>query len=674
MPDLASRPVRPALWSDRDSQPTSYERPSLLPLLVLALLMAGYAWLFGWLSLSRYWAYEMHALDMGNMSQAAWNTVHGHPYWFTNMRLPYSIEAWRTTTRLSFHVEALFPVISLVYLIWPRPESLLILQTAALTAGAVAVYLLARDILQSAWLAIVFVLVYLLFPALEAMNLYEFHPVSLATPLLLFAFWFARRRHYALFVLCCLAAMGTKEEIGLVVAMLGLYVALVNRQWPVGLSMAAVGAAWSLFAVLVVEHHFRQPGTVTYVRNRYGYLEKYGHGIHGVLETVLHHPGDIVQVVFAWPKLGYLQRLLAPVGYTALLAPLILLIGLPSFAINLLSSDFHMFSGLGDNSAELIAVIVIAGILGTRLAISLLGMWLPGARASLAMACFVLIMALVNQHVNGYTPLGAFYQVPTVTYHQRLANHFVSMVPAGVPVSTQDQLDPHLSSRHDLYLFPDTGRADFGAPALSAANYILLDASAPTYPLPSYQLHDYAQSWIHRPGWGIAAAKNGLILIKKGAARQTVPPQFYTYLWASGGSMQHRLQAQQNGLQIIGYSVAHTDLPNHFVPNLAYTFYLRPSRPVAQNLRPVVFEVLKGSMIGCVPEPLGLAWFPTSNWSVGHTYQVRMEPLETSIATPGTAHLSVELVPTPAGPHPDCAALWHSHGHLWSAGQLTIQF
>ncbi|HEX8917077.1 MAG TPA: hypothetical protein VF898_01115, partial [Chloroflexota bacterium] len=60
-------------------------------------LAVVYALLFGWLSLQSYWAYQMHALDMGNMAQAAWNTIHGHPFRFTNMRLPYhGIEAWGT--------------------------------------------------------------------------------------------------------------------------------------------------------------------------------------------------------------------------------------------------------------------------------------------------------------------------------------------------------------------------------------------------------------------------------------------------------------------------------------------------------------------------------------------------------------------------------------------------
>ena len=114
---------------------------------------AAYTLLFGWLSLRRYATYQMHALDMGNMGQAAWNTLHGNPFYFTNMRLDfYHIEAWGTTSRLSFHVEPIFPIFSLQLSDPSGPESLLVLQTIALAAGALPVYLLANDILNSRWL------------------------------------------------------------------------------------------------------------------------------------------------------------------------------------------------------------------------------------------------------------------------------------------------------------------------------------------------------------------------------------------------------------------------------------------------------------------------------------------------------------------------------------------
>lgn len=664
MTDLAEAPAATPSNPAPDA-----ERRSLLPGVLLALLTAGYALLFGWLSLMRYWAFQMHALDMGNMGQAAWNTVHGHPFYFTNMRLPYAIEAWNTTTRLSFHVEALFPVISLVYLIYPHPESLLVLQTLAIAAGAIPVYLLGRDVIGSRWLALGFATAYLLFPAVEAMNLYEFHAVSLATPLLIFAFWFAWHCRYVPFVLCALAAMGTKEQIGLVVAMFGLWVTIVNRDRLVGLGTTAVGTLWSLFAVLVVERHYRLPGTVTYTKTRYAYL---GHGLHGALHTVLHNPGAFFHVIFIWPKLGYVEQLLVPVAFLPLAAPYAILLGAPTLALNLLSQDFHMYSALGDNSAELIAVTMIAGILGARTVIGLLARTLSRGTAVLALGVYLLALVLWNQQANGFAPLSARFQVPSIGTHQRVEARFVGMIPPSVPVSTQDKLDPALSSRRYLYLFPDTGRRP--DPPLVPANYILLDASGEIYPLPSDQLHDDAMGYIRRKGWGVAAAQDGLILIRNGASSKTIPPAFYTYMNGEGIRPSHQLQGTDRGIRLLGYDVAKTDLPNHRIPNLAYTFYLRPAQASNSDLQPIVFETVDNRMIKCQDVALGLAWLPTSSWRTGHTYVVRMQPLETDWHMPGTARLYMALQPALHGSAPTCQTLWQQHGRLHGLGSLNISF
>jgi uncharacterized membrane protein len=638
---------------------------------LLVLAATAYGALFGWLSLERYWTYQMHALDMGNMGQAAWNSVHGHLFYFTNMRLPYKIEAWNTTTRLSFHVEALFPAISLVYLAFARPESLLILQTLAIALGAIPTYFLARDVLKNRWLALVFGLAYLLYPTVEALNLYEFHPVALATPLLIAAFLFLERRQWVLFGACCLAAMGTKEEIGLIVAMFGLYAAVVLKERRIGFATAAAGVIWSLVATLVIEHHFRQTPTVTYLRSRYGYLcpsPAQSCGIQGVVHTLTHDPGSIIGVIFVWPKLGYLLRLLAPLGFMALLSPIALLLGLPTLALNLLSNDFHMYSGVGDNSAELASVVVIASILGARTLISVLRPWLSPFGASVAVAIWVLGLAGWNQYTSGFTPVGSAYQAPAGSSHQKIADTFVSMIPGDVPVSTQDQLDPHLSSRHYVYLFEDIGGG-----AVPQADYVLLDASAPTYPLPSYQLHEKAMNLLQSPGWGVAAANDGLILLEHGAGSSSITPAFYTYMMAGSDKGSSPLSGSAGGLDVLGYSRERADLPNHHIPNLAYTFYFRPSQPVVADLEPVVYEMMGGQLMGCVKDPLGLAWLPSSQWIPGQTYRVQMDTLETNWNVPGTAALSMELLPMSAGdPSVSCGQLWARHGRLWDVGTLDI--
>ncbi|HZU11596.1 MAG TPA: DUF2079 domain-containing protein [Chloroflexota bacterium] len=638
---------------------------SSLPALTAAALAVAYALLFGWLSLRAYWGFEMHALDMGNMGQAAWNTIHGHPFAFTNMYPLYAIEAWGTTTRLSFHVEYLYPLIALVYLIYPHPESLLILQTIAIAAGALPIYLLARD-LVGRWTAVILVAAYLLFPATEALNLYEFHPVALATPLLLFAFLFAYRRQYLLFALAALAAMGTKEQIGLIVAMLGLYIAAVNRDRIVGLASAAIAAGWSLIALLVVEHHFRTPGSKSYLHTRYGYLLGHnGHGLHAVLHTLSHNPLIIWQNLAGWPKADFLVHLLAPLGFLSIFGAPFLLLGAPSFAIDLLSDDPHMYSALGDNSAELISVAVVAAVFGAYVLVKMLRPyrleWVPG----------VLLLAgmIWQQHVDGFTPLGPRFQTAPIGPHQMLQRRFVALVPAGAAVSTSDTLDPHLSSRRWLYLYPLLGTgATPGEGRLAPARDILLDVTSPVYPIPPDQQYSAAVQQIHHSGWGIVAARDGLILIARGAHAKHIPRAFYSFLHA-GGRPPHAVSGAAHGLAVTGYSRAATDLANHRIPSYAYTIDLRPSRHVS-NLQPVLYEMIDGRLHGCDPFPLGLSWLPTSRWTPGHTYAVRMQPFETQWnGPPRTIDMVLSLQPVRRETDP-CTTFWSHRSRLWPVGTV----
>ncbi|HCG00265.1 MAG TPA: hypothetical protein DEV93_06935 [Chloroflexi bacterium] len=661
----------PATAQERDDQPSigATSRISTIDALALGLVglfAFGYGMLFGWLSLRRYWGYQMHALDMGNMGQAAWNTIHGHPFFFTNIRLPWQLEAWGTTTRLSFHVEPIFPLLSLSYLIHPGPESLIVLQTAALALGAVPTYLLARDVLSSALAGVIFSLVYLLFPTLEAMNLYEFHPVALATPLLIAAFLFAYRRQYLPFAVCCLLAMATKEEIGLTVALFGLYIAKVQSERRIGLLTAVAGILWSLFAVFVIEHHYRQPGTLTYLHTRYGYLEGSGHGIGGVIHTILHDPRAIASHLLIWPKADYVRYLLIPAGLLALLAPEILLLGAPTFVLNLLSSDFHMYSGVGDNSAELISVVVVASIVGAARARQLLGRAVPARRATVAVALYVLLAALVTQNAFGYTPIGPNYAVVSIGPHQRLADRFVSMVPPGAPVSTQDQLDPHLSSRHYLYLFADTGRQ----PPLVPANDVVLDISAPEYAQPLPDIHAKAMELLHQ-GWGVVAARDGLIYLRRGAGNKRIPASFYGFMRADQARPQQPLGGQINEMQLVGYDVARTDQPNHRIPNLEYNIYLRSHSSHPGNYIPVIFEIQAGREIGCSMSA-SLYWLPTTKWIGGHTYRVAMQPLETQSNDPGMAELQLSI--QPGLTRPSCGTAWQHRGALTSVGTQTLSW
>jgi len=660
-----ARPVTSTLRSAHEPNSRRSGRAATASMLVVGAGVCAYALVFGRLSWRSYWAFQMHAQDMGNMGQAAWNTVHGHPFSFTNVRQPWHLEAWNTTTRLSFHVEALFPFISLTYLIFPHPESLIYLQVIAVALGAIPVFLLARSVLQSALLGVAFAFAYLLFPTVQSMTLYEFHPVSLATPLLLLAFLFAYRNNMPGFVVCCLVAMGTKEEIGLVVAVLALYIGLMRGRWQIVLPLALFGVAWSLFATIVVEHHFRHPGTYTYAQKRYGYL---GHGIRGVLHTVLHRPGAIVSHVFTLSKAAYLWRLIVPDGLLAVLSPWTLLITAPTVALNLLSIEPKMYSGLGQDSAEVVSVVTIAAIFGARYVLNALAYIFSSFRARLIVATYVTFTAAISSFVYGYAPLDQHFALPEIGYHQQLEARFASRIPAAAVVSASDQIDPHLSSRRYLYLFPDIGVA----PPLMPATFALIDVSAPPYPVPTYQMYDRTHELLTRKGWSIVDARDGLLLLRRGPGRHTPSAAFYTFLNPQSLEGATKLSGAAQGLAPVAYAVQRTDRVNNRNPGVQFKVWLRVQRRIRENVEPVVFEVSNGSMVDCSSDPLGLAWFPPSRWKPRRTYTVAMSPIPVSEESRAPVHFVLTLARAHAHSGRSCQFFWSLRGKTWKLGNVAV--
>ena len=154
----------------------------------------------------------------------------------------------------------------------------------------------------------------------------DFHPVALATPLLLGAWWFLDEEQRLLpFALLAGLAMLTKEHVGLVVAGMGVWHAISRRRPVPGLPIAAAGLAVSVLTVALVIPHFSPSGASVFGA-RYGGI---GGSPGGIARTAVHHPGRIAAEATERRDALYVVRLSAPVAALALLAPEALLAAVP---------------------------------------------------------------------------------------------------------------------------------------------------------------------------------------------------------------------------------------------------------------------------------------------------------------------------------------------------------
>jgi len=277
--------------------------------LTVVAAMAAYGAGFAALSLLRQRAFATGRFDLGNMVQAVWWTAHGHPLQMTNLH-------GQQISRLAAHVDPILAVFGPLWWIWPSPDLLLVTQALAVAAGAWPVFLLARKHLESSRAALGFALAYLLYPATGWLTLNEFHPVALATPLLLFAFWYLDNDRLLPFALFAVAAAACKEEIGLVVAGFGLWYALAKRRRAEGTAIAVLGVAWSAIAIAVVIPHFHTAGESDF----YGRYSEVGGSAAGIVKTAFTDPVRLLDAAFSARDLHYLLELVAPLAALCLLA------------------------------------------------------------------------------------------------------------------------------------------------------------------------------------------------------------------------------------------------------------------------------------------------------------------------------------------------------------------
>ncbi|MGZ6368367.1 MAG: DUF2079 domain-containing protein, partial [Ktedonobacteraceae bacterium] len=308
----------------------------------------------------RYVTFKAGAFDLGNMDQVLWNTIHGRFFQFTNQ----AIDWYGPPTRLAIHFEPIILPLSLLYAFHADPRILLVFQTLVLGSGALPVFILTRKYIPE-WpiFATLMAAAYLLSPALLGLNIFDFHPVSLATPLLLYAILALTYKRYVWFLIACVLACMCKEDIPLSVALLGILVIWKYKLPRLGTVLLIGGLLWSFIAFKVIIPHF-YPGVQA---NNYWYrYEALGSSPGAAIANLIIHPWLLFTTFFTLDRFYYLVGLVRSVGFLPLLAPEWLLPALPSLAVNLLSTDPLLYSGVYHYNAAIIPFVMISAIHGTR--------------------------------------------------------------------------------------------------------------------------------------------------------------------------------------------------------------------------------------------------------------------------------------------------------------------
>lgn len=302
-------------------------------------------------------------------------------------------------------------------------------------------------------------IVYLLYPLIFNVNLFDFHPEVIALPLLLVAVYQARAKQVLWFSLVVLVILGCKAVLSLTVAAMGVWLFLFENRRRCGAIAIILGLTWFIIATGIIIPHFSggQPEAVA----RYGEL---GNSVTEIAKNLFLKPRLVARQLFTLANLEYLLLLILPLLWGLSPRHLTPIIGaLPILALNLLSSSLQQKNLTQHYSVPILPFLLLA-------VISALGSnshWLRNPRhimlwsllAFLALAKYGYFWSRYLEHFDTVSP----------------SREAVALVNSPGSVLTADHIAPHLTHRQILML------ATQGAESLDLTQFewVLLNSTYP---------------------------------------------------------------------------------------------------------------------------------------------------------------------------------------------------
>jgi len=206
------------------------------------------------------------------------------------------------------HFSLIFFPIYWIYKVFPFTETLLILQSLILSLSGLLVYFLAKNTACGPRESLVWSLLFLIYPSILYINLWDFHPMVFVMPLLISALIFEAKRDWTKAACFYFSTFLIREEFGLVVAGAGLAWIIFKKNQRLGLGMMIGGFLFFTASMNTMKMLSGSQEVLSHIE-RYSYL---GQSPAEVFESIAKKPLAVLEASFTWRKVLTLIVLFLP--------------------------------------------------------------------------------------------------------------------------------------------------------------------------------------------------------------------------------------------------------------------------------------------------------------------------------------------------------------------------
>lgn len=333
------------------------------------------------------------------------------------------------------HFHPIVALLAPLYWLWDDARMLLLGQTALIAVSIPVVYRFAARRMSprlATWLTIGYAFGW----AIQTMVDFDFHEIAFGVPLLAVAIDALDRRRDAVLMASGFALLLVREDLGIVVMLLGLVRVFRRPRW-VGAVLLAVGPVAFVLITKVVIPHFAPSGQFAYWA--YDALGKDAPSAIGYMVT---HPITTAVLFFAPPVKSLTFALFfVPTLFLGLRSPYVIAC-LPILAQRFFASRENLWLPYFHYNAPVWVIVVLAAVDGVG---RLTDRWADRMKPLFAgsLAAFALVPTATSMPIAPFSQLinGTIYATTELMTQQRAV---LERIPAGTCVGADDRLAGHL--------------------------------------------------------------------------------------------------------------------------------------------------------------------------------------------------------------------------------------
>jgi uncharacterized membrane protein len=447
---FSSVPAAVTEWWDSLAEQVPQKVKLSGPLGVVLLGAAGYALFMSFYLVRWHFKLRTHNFDLSINNNLIYGGLHGK---ILESTVVFPTEPGKyLANHAKFGTYLFLPI----YALWPKPETLLVLQSVLLGASALPLYGFARRHV-SEWMAVAVVVAFLCYYPMHSANFSEFQNVPIAAFFLFLLVWAAETRRWIVCGLATATALLLREDIPIGVAVIGGFLLLTGYRSKPGLIITVVALTYFVY----LRFHVMDEAGEWWYPNMYKDLWADGEkGYKSVIKTLVTNPLFVLSKMVVEKKLLYLLHLLVPIAFLPARRWYLWAAFLPGILLTLLVTNYDpptLFS------FHYVMHWTPYLFLATPLALEALGKSLDGGlprmrAAATTMVCASLVLTYnygafsrrPSSFKGGYNFIDFEWGAGEEERYKRLMS-LADMIPKDASVAATETIGPHVSSRVKMF-------------------------------------------------------------------------------------------------------------------------------------------------------------------------------------------------------------------------------